>query len=38
MAAFSVSLIAESEQALSNVFDNPESVYKACVDMKLFNQ
>ena len=38
MAAFSVSLIAESEHARSNVFDNPESVYKACADMKLFNQ
>jgi DNA repair protein RadC len=38
MAAFSMSIIAESEQARSNVFDNPESVYKACADMKLFNQ
>jgi DNA repair protein RadC len=38
MAAFSVSMIAESEHARSNVFDSPESVYKACADMKLFNQ
>lgn len=38
MAAFSMSVIAESEHALSSVFDNPESVYKACADMKLFNQ
>jgi DNA repair protein RadC len=38
MAAFSVSLIAESEHARSNVFDNPESVSLACADMKLFNQ
>ena len=38
MAAFSVSMIAESEHARSNVFDQPESVYRACADMKLFNQ
>jgi DNA repair protein RadC len=38
MAAFSVSMIAESEHARSEVFDNPESVYRACADMKLFNQ
>jgi DNA repair protein RadC len=38
MAAFSVSMIAESEHARSQVFDNPESVYRACADMKLFNQ
>jgi DNA repair protein RadC len=38
MAAFSVSLITESEHARSNVFDNPESVYRACADMKLFKQ
>jgi DNA repair protein RadC len=37
-AAFSVSAIAESEHARSSVFDNPQSVYKACADMKLFNQ
>jgi DNA repair protein RadC len=38
MAAFSMSMIAESEHALSNVFHSPESVYKACSDMKLLNQ
>jgi DNA repair protein RadC len=38
LAAFSVSIIAESEHARSNVFDQPESVYHACADMKLFNQ
>jgi DNA repair protein RadC len=38
MAAFSVSMIAESEHARSQAFDNPESVYRACADMKLFNQ
>jgi RadC-like JAB domain len=36
--SFSPSAIAETEHARSNVFDNPESVYKACTDMKLFNQ
>ena len=38
MAAFSMSMIAESEEARSDVFDNPESVYRACADMKLFSQ
>ncbi|MBV8226631.1 MAG: hypothetical protein JO232_15740 [Verrucomicrobia bacterium] len=38
VAAFSVSVIAESEHARSEVFDNPESVYRACADMKLLNQ
>ena len=38
MAAFSVSMIAESEHARSQIFDNPESVYRACADMKLFSQ
>jgi DNA repair protein RadC len=38
MAALSVSMIAESEHARSEAFDNPESVYRACADMKLFNQ
>jgi DNA repair protein RadC len=38
MVAFSVSLIAESEHARSNVFDHPDSVYCACADMKLFKQ
>jgi DNA repair protein RadC len=38
VAAFSVSMIAESEHARSEVVDNPESVYRACADMKLLNQ
>ncbi len=38
MAAFSVSLIAESEHACSEMLDNPESVYRACGDMKLFTR
>src|SRR5260370_15494388 len=38
VAVFSVSMIAESEHARSEVFDNPESVYRACADMKLLNQ
>ena len=37
-AALSMSTIAESEHARSGVFDSPESVYKACSDMKLLNQ
>jgi DNA repair protein RadC len=38
MAALAVSAIAESEHARSDVLDHPESVYRACADMKLFNQ
>jgi DNA repair protein RadC len=38
VAALSMSTIAESEQARSEAFDSPESVYRACADMKLFNQ
>jgi DNA repair protein RadC len=38
MAALSMSSIAESEHARSVVFDSPDSVYNACVDMKLLNQ
>src|SRR5260221_9230 len=38
MAAFSLSMIAESEHARSDVFDNPESVYRSSGDMKLFTQ
>jgi DNA repair protein RadC len=38
VAAFSVSGIAESKHARSEVFDNPESVYRACAEMKLLNQ
>jgi hypothetical protein len=37
-AALSMSTIAESEHARSEAFDSPESVYKACADLKLFNQ
>jgi DNA repair protein RadC len=37
VAAFSVSMIAESEHARSELVDNPESVYRACADMKLLN-
>jgi DNA repair protein RadC len=38
VAALSMSTIAESEHARREVFDSPDSVYRACVDMKLFNQ
>ena len=38
VAALSMSTFAESEHARSGFFDSPESVYKACVDMTLFNQ
>jgi DNA repair protein RadC len=37
-AALSIFAIAETEQALSDRLDNPETIYKACADMKLFNQ
>jgi DNA repair protein RadC len=37
-AASSIFTIAETEHALSEQLDNPESIYKACADMKLFNQ
>jgi hypothetical protein len=30
--------IAESEHARAEKLDNPESIYRACADMKLFNQ
>jgi len=38
VAALSMSRIAESEHARSEAFDSPESVYRACADLKLFNQ
>jgi DNA repair protein RadC len=38
VAALSMSTIAESEHARSETFDSPESVYRACADLKLFNQ
>ncbi len=38
VAALSISAIAETEHARSSQLDNPESIYRACADMKLFNQ
>ena len=38
VAAPSMSAIAETEHARSEQLDNPESIYRACADMKLFNQ
>ena len=38
VAALSMPTIAESEHARSETFDSPESVYRACADLKLFNQ
>ena len=38
IAALSMSAIAETEHARSKQLDNPESIYRACADMKLFNQ
>jgi DNA repair protein RadC len=38
VAALSMSTIAESEHARSEALDRPESVYRACADLKLFNQ
>jgi DNA repair protein RadC len=35
---FSMCAIAETEHARSEQLDNPESIYRACADMKLFNQ
>jgi DNA repair protein RadC len=37
-AALSMFAIAETEHARSEQLDNPESIYRACTDMKLFNQ
>jgi DNA repair protein RadC len=37
-AALSMFAIAETEHARSKQLDNPESIYRACTDMKLFNQ
>jgi len=31
-------VIAETEHARSEQLDNPESIYRACADMKLFSQ
>jgi DNA repair protein RadC len=38
VAALSMFVIAETEHARSERLDNPESIYRACADMKLFNQ
>jgi len=38
VAALSMSAIAETEHARSEQLDNPESIYRACAYMKLFNQ
>jgi DNA repair protein RadC len=38
VAALSMSAIAETEHARSEQLDNPESIYRACTDMKLCNQ
>jgi DNA repair protein RadC len=38
VAALSMSVIAETEHARSEQLDNPESIYRARADMKLFNQ
>lgn len=38
IAALSMSAIAEAEHALSACLDNPESVYKANLDLKISNQ
>jgi DNA repair protein RadC len=35
VAALSMSVIAETEHARSEQLDNPESIYRACADMKL---
>jgi hypothetical protein len=34
VAALSMSVLAEAEHARSEVLDNPESIYRACEDMK----
>jgi hypothetical protein len=33
-----MSVIAETEHARFEQLDNPESIYRACADMKLFSQ
>ena len=37
-AASNIFAIAETEHALSEPLDKPESIYRACADMKLLNQ
>jgi DNA repair protein RadC len=38
VAALSMSVLAETEHARSEQLDNPESIYRACADLKLFSQ
>jgi DNA repair protein RadC len=38
VAALSMSVVAETEHARSEQLDNPESIYRACTDMKLLSQ
>src|SRR5260221_12663240 len=38
MAALSMSKIADSKPAISEAFHSSKSVYRACRDLKLFNQ
>jgi DNA repair protein RadC len=38
IAALSMSAIAETEHVRSEQLDNPESIYRACADTKLFKQ
>jgi DNA repair protein RadC len=38
VAALSMSVVAETEHTCAEQLDNPESIYRACADMKLFNQ
>jgi DNA repair protein RadC len=38
VAALNMTVIAETEHAHSEQLDSPESIYRACADMKLFNQ
>jgi DNA repair protein RadC len=33
-----MSVLAETEHARSEHLDNPESIYRACANMKVFNQ
>jgi DNA repair protein RadC len=33
-----MSVLAEAEHARAKLLDNPESIYRACADMELFNQ
>jgi DNA repair protein RadC len=33
-----MSVLAEAERARSELLDNPESIYRACADIKLSNQ